>query len=195
MINDLVQSNAQDMPLLGMTFLQAAYLSVNLDADTFSLWKANPTTEENLIGLGSSSVGCEGRASNSPSATISSTASATASRAAAASNPAKLSHSLSSGAIAGIVVVVIVLVAAAVGAGLFMIRRRGIRSTPPPTHQHISAVSYESVGYQKAELAGNQYERSRRPSSVWKYARPYEGEPQELPVEMTTWQEVERDQR
>jgi hypothetical protein len=34
-----------------MTFLQAAYLHVNFDDDTFTLWQANATDSQSLVGV------------------------------------------------------------------------------------------------------------------------------------------------
>lgn len=75
MLNSDQQINANDMPFLGATFLTSAYLSVNHDYGSFSLWQANPTTDEKLIGIGPNGNGCQETAnatsSTSPIATAS----------------------------------------------------------------------------------------------------------------------------
>jgi hypothetical protein len=48
MLNPLVDVNFGDLPILGRQFFTSAYLSVNQDANTFTLWQANPTTDINL---------------------------------------------------------------------------------------------------------------------------------------------------
>jgi hypothetical protein len=60
---------------LGRYFLTAAYLMVNLDVDSFTLWQANPTTSTSLISVydEETSRDCEKDAS-SPSQTASPTA-------------------------------------------------------------------------------------------------------------------------
>lgn len=40
-----------DFPLLGFWFFTAAYLMVNHDAGTFTMWEANPTTDTKLVAI------------------------------------------------------------------------------------------------------------------------------------------------
>ena len=40
-----------DLPLLGITFLSAAYLFVDNERSEFTLWQANPTTEQDLVAV------------------------------------------------------------------------------------------------------------------------------------------------
>ncbi|KAF7512853.1 hypothetical protein GJ744_011956 [Endocarpon pusillum] len=49
MIASLENENAKDMPLLGHPFLAAAYMMVNNEEDTFTLWQSNPTSETRLV--------------------------------------------------------------------------------------------------------------------------------------------------
>ncbi|KAK4897666.1 hypothetical protein LTR28_001701, partial [Elasticomyces elasticus] len=42
---------ANDLPVLGRQFLTSAYLMVNQDANTFTLWKANPTVNKVLVAV------------------------------------------------------------------------------------------------------------------------------------------------
>lgn len=51
LVTSLQGSSANDMPYLGSQFLAAAYLQVNQDAGQFSLWKANPTTNADLVAV------------------------------------------------------------------------------------------------------------------------------------------------
>ncbi|KAK3898020.1 aspartic peptidase domain-containing protein [Staphylotrichum tortipilum] len=53
LINSGQDVNARDMAALGATFFSAAYLMVNQDADEFSLWAANPSTQSNLVAVDS----------------------------------------------------------------------------------------------------------------------------------------------
>lgn len=46
--------NANDLPILGTAFLSAAYLMVDLDERTFTLWQANATTDTKLVPIGGS---------------------------------------------------------------------------------------------------------------------------------------------
>lgn len=47
----LVGRAAQAPPTLGRAFLTAAYLNVNHDNNSFSLWQANPTTSSKLVSI------------------------------------------------------------------------------------------------------------------------------------------------
>lgn len=94
-INGIQGINANDMPQLGRQFLSAAYLMVNQDAGQFSLWAANPATDEDLVAVDVNDVDmtatCE---SNAPVITDSSSPTP---------SPEKTSPS-SSGTIAGAVI-------------------------------------------------------------------------------------------
>ena len=49
LINPLLGNNEQDLPTLGKQFFTSAVLMVDYDANTFTLWKANPTKDTNLL--------------------------------------------------------------------------------------------------------------------------------------------------
>lgn len=44
--------NANDVPKIGRPFFSAAYLMVDLDAETWTLWQANATTDSHLVSTG-----------------------------------------------------------------------------------------------------------------------------------------------
>lgn len=46
--------NVNDVPLIGMAFFSGAYLTVDLDNRTWSVWPAKATTETDLIAIGGS---------------------------------------------------------------------------------------------------------------------------------------------
>ncbi|KAB8291748.1 hypothetical protein EYC80_006543 [Monilinia laxa] len=50
-LNAIQAVNANDLPQLGRQFLTAAYLMLNQDAKTFTLWQANPTENEDLVSI------------------------------------------------------------------------------------------------------------------------------------------------
>ncbi|KAI7278569.1 hypothetical protein KC345_g5896 [Hortaea werneckii] len=105
--------NSNDMPIIGMQFFSAAYLMVDLDAGTFTLWQANATTETNIVPIGGNCT-----EANKPSSSTSSSSAAAptttkhadsdvASRTAepsSISSPEASPQTLSTGTIAGIVV-------------------------------------------------------------------------------------------
>lgn len=150
MINPLQDVNKNDLPQFGMTFLQAAYLHVNYDEDTFTLWQANATDSQLLVGVGQSVIGC----STSP------TNATTPSRptAATASSSHTPNSTLSSGTIAGIVVGVVAIVALVAGAAFWVLsgrRRRtlGLNTTSEPSRPNQAEQGrYSPVMNQKSEL-------------------------------------------
>ncbi|KAK8081657.1 hypothetical protein PG996_000438, partial [Apiospora saccharicola] len=50
-INSIQDINANDLPQLGRQFLSAAYLMVNMEVDQFTLWSANPTSDQDLVAV------------------------------------------------------------------------------------------------------------------------------------------------
>lgn len=50
-INSLQEINANDMSTIGRQFLSSAYVMVNQDTGTFTLWSANPSRSEDLVGV------------------------------------------------------------------------------------------------------------------------------------------------
>ncbi|KAM4063719.1 peptidase aspartic [Hirsutella rhossiliensis] len=50
-INSLQVTTANYIPVLGRYFLTSAYLMANRGANQFTLWEANPTSEENLVAV------------------------------------------------------------------------------------------------------------------------------------------------
>lgn len=58
--------NVNDVPWIGRPFFSAAYLMVDLDAGTWTLWQANATTDSRLISVNSS---CDDTSKVKPSST------------------------------------------------------------------------------------------------------------------------------
>lgn len=50
-INSIQDVNRKDLPYLGRQFLTAAYMMTNLESNSFTLWAANPTTDEEIIAV------------------------------------------------------------------------------------------------------------------------------------------------
>lgn len=50
-IGVLIDANANDNPTIGRDFFASAYLMVDLEANTFTLWTANATSDTNLVTL------------------------------------------------------------------------------------------------------------------------------------------------
>jgi hypothetical protein len=137
------------MPKFGMTFLSAAYLNVNYDENQFTVWQANPTTNEELVGFGNSIEGCP--STTSAGAASSSTGSSPVT---SSSGSSSNSSNISGGAIAGIVLGAIA-VTAAVALGLFIFclrRRRDNRKNEQESSSHPQSKSLFSAYGHKAEL-------------------------------------------
>ncbi|KAK3945652.1 aspartic peptidase domain-containing protein [Diplogelasinospora grovesii] len=109
------KAGGTDPPTLGRYFLTAAYLMVDHDAGSFTLWQANPTNSTNPVSVVSADVAkqCGG---NATGAVVQPSASASAS---ASAIPGGSSGTPSTGLIAGIVVAS-VLGTAAIGAAIYM---------------------------------------------------------------------------
>jgi hypothetical protein len=161
MLNSDQQINANDMPFLGATFLTSAYLSVNHDYGSFSLWQANPTTDEKLIGIGANGNGCQG----TTNATTSASPTAIASQSSQPQPPP--SPHISGGAIAGIVVVALIVAGLIAGFIFMRLRRRnrqqrreavnaGYHMGRPSEGQQSRSTEW----YDKPELPGDQYRGS-----------------------------------
>jgi hypothetical protein len=121
LLNPLQDVNKNDIPLLGMTLLTSAYLNVNYDTGSFSLWQATPTTDQKLVGVGKSSSGCRivsnGTSSTSESSSPSNTAQPTR-------DSQQDSKKASTAALAGIAVGAVAGLAILVAAAFWLVHRR-----------------------------------------------------------------------
>ncbi|RFU26271.1 hypothetical protein B7463_g10065, partial [Scytalidium lignicola] len=167
MLNSLQQVNANDEPQLGHTFLSAAYLMVDVDANTYTLWEANPTDDQQLVTY-PSGTSCNASASHSSEQSDSSSSSSLSSSPTTSSPPSsstpsapKPPHHSNAGAIAGGVVGAIAVVALLLS-GLFIYFRRkrraeGIRKQGdiPSADILLKQTSYQDRAglYVKAELS------------------------------------------
>ena len=150
MINPLQAGNANDIPKFGMTFFQAAYLHVNHETNSFTLWEAaNPTGKNSsFAGISSrSGTGC-GSANNATNTTSPATSPSPG------SGSGGDNSGISTGAIAGIAVgAVLGVLALAVGA-CFLWRRKRRGGNRPPSETATPLNTY-AVGGEKPELMGS----------------------------------------
>lgn len=118
--------NVNDVPLIGMAFFSGAYLTVDLDNRTWSVWPAKATTDTNLIAIGGS---C-GDATNITSQTTGTDNSHTSSTPhhSDGATPAHKSSTLSTGVITGIAVGGSAAALSAVGLIVFFVLRRRRKS-------------------------------------------------------------------
>lgn len=118
MLNSLQGINANDMPILGQAFLTSAYLMVNQDAGTFTLWQSQATLNQSLVGIGPSKT-CA--APTTTSATVTNLVSSTSSSAPHPNPPGP--SLLSGGATAGTCIGAVVFCALVLGVILWLRRR------------------------------------------------------------------------
>ncbi|KAF4451229.1 hypothetical protein F53441_5772 [Fusarium austroafricanum] len=146
----LITDIEDEPPILGRYFLTAAYLMVNHDAGTFTLWQANATTEKNLVRVFDEETGkkCGGNATGviQPSASSIPSASTSSSPDGGGSQ----SGSSRAGVIGG-AVVASVLGVALLGLGVaYFLRKKKKRANTYyhyPAHEEMQRVDiYEMDG-------------------------------------------------
>ncbi|KAI8211626.1 hypothetical protein K4K52_010141 [Colletotrichum sp. SAR 10_76] len=175
---ELLISGLSDQPAtLGRYFLTAAYLMVDHDSETFTMWQANPTTRSSLVKVTSDKSNC-GKPQTSRVAVFPTSTATSGSDASGGSSSSGDQSGLSTGAIAGIAVGGVAGLAA-VGLGIFCFLRAKKRKTAPsmpppynpeyttamaqeawPKYGHTQGASYEvqgSQGYQASELRGQDH--------------------------------------
>ncbi|KAE8348501.1 aspartic peptidase domain-containing protein [Aspergillus coremiiformis] len=128
LINPIQHINKDDLPLIGRQFLSSAYLMVNQDANTFTLWNAAPNKVEDLVAI------------DRFNRVVDSHCDATSSPAPIARDDED--HKMSNGVIAGIVIGSVAGVAI-IAAGVFFLltKRRRLQQTSG------DGDSYPATGY------------------------------------------------
>ncbi|XTI92633.1 acid protease [Cenococcum geophilum] len=144
LINPTQDADSKDLPLLGRQFLTSAYVMLDQDANTFTIWQANPTTNIDLVPIVSDSIlsACN---SSIPASTSST------------SSPAPINHSeLKAGAIAGIAIGAVFAVGA-LGFAIFYWRRRRVKYSGannfPPQPDYSSKPPHT---FPLGEISGSQ---------------------------------------
>lgn len=123
-VNSLQNTTANVLPILGRYFLTGAYLMGNYGAGKFTIWQANPTTDQSLVAVN------DGNEVFDPSKTCATTPTASLSPNGSTGGTDKASGSsgnsmLSSGAIAGIAVgAAVAVLACAASIWLFVRKNR-----------------------------------------------------------------------
>ncbi|KAI1308324.1 aspartic peptidase domain-containing protein [Xylaria venustula] len=162
-LNSLNTVNEQDLSQLGRVFLSSAYLMVNQDNEEFTLWTANPTALEDLVGVDSAGKEATTFCTNSTSS-ISPVSTSSAPSDSGSPMEMENSKSLSSGAIAGIVVAAVTSLAITIGALLWRRSRSKDADTvtraiseyqPGHTVDSQDAYKWEQQGGLPQELHGH----------------------------------------
>lgn len=154
-IKELLINPTDQPPTLGRYFLTAAYLMVNHDSNTFTMWQGNPSSSSNLVTVMSEKAAesC-GNVSGvvQPSATADTTPSASATGS-GDSSPSGSGTNPSTGAIAGGTVGGVALLAAVALAAFFLLRKR--RQKPSQPMHELSddkpALNAQAVQRQEGE--------------------------------------------
>ncbi|KAK4554535.1 hypothetical protein LTR86_008389 [Recurvomyces mirabilis] len=146
LIDPLDGVNANDPPIIGMQFLSAAYLMVDLDARTFTLWQANPSTESRLISVGGQ---CSEEPAVNSNATSPSTNSTSSGPQEGGSNStvsaARPASKASTGTIAGAVVGAVLGLALIAGIViLVLLRRKKTRESKAASTERLTVVDGKS---------------------------------------------------
>jgi hypothetical protein len=141
---DILMKGIEDeAPKLGRYFLMAAYLMVNHDAGTFTLWKANATEESSPVRVFDEEAGkqCGDKATGVIQPSAYRTASASGTSAPEGDTDASKSKSSPSGAVIGGAVAGAIIGAALIGSGvaylLYQKRTRASKSSTENEHVGI----------------------------------------------------------
>ncbi|KAF1994255.1 acid protease [Amniculicola lignicola CBS 123094] len=181
MLYSLQDVNKDDMPRVGRVFFTSAYLWVNNDEQTFTIWEANPTEDTDIVAVTDTKL----REQCSTSATTSRPGSTSVTNSALpAANTSNGVHQhrggLSGGAIGGIVVGALVLLGV-IGFALFWFRRKAkpkadADTTPPDiddaggdSNKHVYTLMVEAVGSDAPEAPGHELP----PQELWGGGRQY----------------------
>ena len=182
LIYDNVGISENDLPLLGKPFLSSAYLLVDNDRQSFTLWEAQPNMTQDLVSLGPPVC------SSTPSSTL---------PASPSSPPTIPPKGLSKGTIAGLVAGGLVAIATTIGAILFIARKRRQKQGQQSQAMGDSTQSSSRWG-EKPEMASDQHPPLEMPVtrdpgySLAPYEVPdrndsrYAQEPQEMPGEQVS---------
>ncbi|MCJ1286682.1 hypothetical protein MMC26_006028 [Xylographa opegraphella] len=161
LINPLGWPIINDQPILGQTFLTAAYLSVNYDSNEFTIANVNVTESSNIVAIGPS-----GTCIPQPPMSITPSGSNT-------TITSDSSTSIAPGAIAGIVIGTVVILAILAIGLLFFLRRRKAQqhSTPYPTDPKGPtppqyAADPKSAGY-AGELPAGEHPKELPGGAAW----------------------------
>ena len=167
MLYSLQDVNANDIPRIGWYFFTSAYLYVNHDDNTFTLWQANPTTDTNLVSVVSADNA--NACSNGSTPTIPLSSIPTTSNTNSTSQPATQT-SISGAAIGGIAAGGVVAIAA-IGLIIFcFIRKRKAKQAAKMPRDTYPGNNDPQPWSGKSELpagSNTDYKRQSRPAEMW----------------------------
>jgi hypothetical protein len=183
MLYSLQDVNKDDVPRLGRVFFSSAYLWVNNNDRTFTIWEANPTEDSDLVSVVDSdlSTTCGTSRVIPPTLTNTTTATATATNAISSdTQTAAKNKALSKGALGGIIAggtVVLGIIVAVVW--YFCLYKRFRRNTgellsydlsEAPPQYNTRTPMMEMMGAEPSEMKGDE----QQPQELWSGTHVYE---------------------
>ncbi|KAF2227012.1 aspartic peptidase domain-containing protein [Elsinoe ampelina] len=162
MLDALAAETEMLLPIIGRSFLSSAYVFVNQDAGTFTLWAANATTESDIVPIardGSIVDTCGLRLVGTDSPESGDTSGST---------PARLTI----GAIAGIAVGSAAALMVVAAAAFFIIRRRRQSQGSPDSPDGVTSTHYQQshIPYDPQEMVGSHFRDPHEVEGVGKAA-------------------------
>ncbi|RYP07315.1 hypothetical protein DL765_009192 [Monosporascus sp. GIB2] len=136
-INSLQDINSNDMSVLGRQFLSAAYVMVNQDSRKFTVWEANPTSVESLVGVNEEGEDVTDWCVSAPVASASENVETQPNQ-----PPPSGGGNLASGAIAGIAIGGVAFLAIIIGIAFWQ-RRRGKATAAADPRPQSDAPTYQ----------------------------------------------------
>ncbi|KKA17825.1 hypothetical protein T310_8237 [Rasamsonia emersonii CBS 393.64] len=177
LINSQQTINANDLPIIGRQFFSAAYVMLNQDSNEFTLWAANPTTDEDLVAVDENNQVveqfCAPGSGNTTQTPTNITSPQSASKPSATASPDKASRGLSGGAIAGIVVGSLAGIAAIAASTYYFCMRQDRDGMP------TAAAAAAAAAQDRSYVPPPSYSPLAPVEMENKYVQPYTG-----PVEM-----------
>ncbi|KAF2813132.1 acid protease [Mytilinidion resinicola] len=191
MIYSLQDVNKNDMPRIGRYFFTSAYLHVNNEANTYTIWEASPTTNTDVVAVLDDDVAKECNVVQpkaTPAESSASVPSSTSSPTGSPSPSSSTSNKLTAGAIAGIIVGSVAV------AGLIAVllwrghsRRKQERAdaaaqanaaldVSPPYQEAVHTTMVEMFGHEPPEVKGSVLP----PQELWPGRQKYEPDVHEL---------------
>ncbi|RYP50188.1 hypothetical protein DL768_004244 [Monosporascus sp. mg162] len=148
-INSLQDINANDMGVLGRQFLSAAYVMVNQDTRKFTVWEANPTSVENLVGVNEEGEDNTDWCVPEPVASASEPVASASERADPSPDqaPTEDGGNLPSGAIAGIAIGGVTFLAIIICVAFWQLRRRKASAAADPRPQSDAPTNQGETTY------------------------------------------------
>ncbi|RYP09965.1 hypothetical protein DL764_000960 [Monosporascus ibericus] len=156
-INSLQDINANDMSVLGRQFLSAAYVMVNQDTRKFTMWEANPTSVENLVGVNEEGEDNNDWCVSEPVASASGNAEPPPDQPSPDQPPPEDGGNLPSGAIAGIAIGGVTFLAIIIGIAFWQRRRRKASAAADPWPQS-DAPTYQGETTYHIRYQGQYFE-------------------------------------